>query len=174
MGYETLIRRAHVMTRKNTLKSLPTDTEFRVVGLDLAKSDVSVAAIPVDDNTPSLVDRMTYADLLDWAGKILRQLCSRWSHATATACCAFSLKTLGHEIKVISGWTVSMWINTHLSGQKTDLNDAIALARLAVSDAELTPIRHKSITEIRIQTVQAVRATTYVAALKEHCQFQSV
>ena len=50
-----------------------------------------------------------------------------------------------------------MWINTHLSGQKTDLNDAIALARLAVSDAELTPIRHKSITEIRIQTVQAVR-----------------
>ena len=31
------------MTRKNTLKSLPTDTEFRVVGLDLAKSDVSVA-----------------------------------------------------------------------------------------------------------------------------------
>lgn len=38
-----------------------------------------------------------------------------------------------------------------------DLNDAIALARLAVSDAELTPIRHKSITEIRIQTVQAVR-----------------
>ena len=58
------------MTRKNTLKSLPTDTEFRVVGLDLAKSDVSVAAIPVDDNTPSLVDRMTYADLLDWAGKI--------------------------------------------------------------------------------------------------------
>ena len=25
------------MTRKNTLKSLPTDTEFRVVGLDLAK-----------------------------------------------------------------------------------------------------------------------------------------
>ena len=53
------------MTRKHTLKSLPTDTEFRVVGLDLAKSDVSVAAIPVDDNTPSLVDRMTYADLLD-------------------------------------------------------------------------------------------------------------
>ena len=57
------------MTRKNTLKSLPTDTEFRVVGLDLAKSDVSVAAIPVDDNTPSLVDRMTYADLLDWGRK---------------------------------------------------------------------------------------------------------
>ena len=67
------------------------------------------------------------------------------------------LENLGHEIKVISGWTVSMWINTHLSGQKTDLNDAIALSRLAVSDAELTPIRHKSIKEIHIQTVQAVR-----------------
>lgn len=67
------------------------------------------------------------------------------------------LENLGHEIKVISGWTVSMWINTHLSGQKTDLNDAIALSRLAVSGAELTPIRHKSIKEIHIQTVQAVR-----------------
>lgn len=66
------------------------------------------------------------------------------------------LENLDHEIKVISGWTVSIWINTHLSGQKTDLNDAIALSRLAVSDAELTPIRHKSIKEIHIQTVQAV------------------
>ena len=56
MSDETLIRRAHVMTRKNTLKSLSTDTEFRVVGLNVAKSDVSVAAIPVDDNTLSLVD----------------------------------------------------------------------------------------------------------------------
>ena len=88
MGYETLIRRAHVMTRKNTLKSLPTDTEFRVVGLDLAKSDVSVAAIPIDDNTPSLVDRMTFST----GQEKFRRLCSRWSHATATACCAFSLK----------------------------------------------------------------------------------
>ena len=144
------------MTRKNTLKSLPTDTEFRVVGLDLAKSDVSVAAIPVDDNTPSLVDRMTYADLLDWAGKISPTLFAMEPCNGYSLLC-LQLENLGHEIKVISGWTVSMWINTHLSGQKTDLNDAIALARLAVSDAELTPIRHKSITEIRIQTVQAVR-----------------
>ena len=156
MGYETLIRRAHVMTRKNTLKFLPTDTEFRVVGLDLAKSDVSVAAIPVDDNTPSLVDRMTYADLLDWAGKISPTLFAMEPCNGYSLLC-LQLENLGHEIKVISGSTVSMWINTHLSGQKTDLNDAIALARLAVSDAELTPIRHKSITEIRIQTVQAVR-----------------
>ena len=88
---------------------------------------------------------------------------------------------VGHEIKVISGWTVSMWINTHLSGQKTDLNDAIALSRLAVSDAELTPIRHKSIKEIHIQTVQAVRqqlmsqrSKSIVSfKAKEHCQFQS-
>lgn len=144
------------MTRKNTLKSLPTDTEFRVVGLDLAKSDVSVAAIPVDDNTPSLVDRMTYADLLDWAGKISPTLFAMEPCNGYSLLC-LQLENLGHEIKVISGSTVSMWINTHLSGQKTDLNDAIALARLAVSDAELTPIRHKSITEIRILTVQAVR-----------------
>lgn len=118
------------MTRKNTLKFLPTDTEFRVVGLDLAKSDVSVAAIPVDDNTPSLVDRMTYADLLDWAGKISPTLFAMEPCNGYSLLC-LQLENLGHEIKVISGSTVS--------------------------DAELTPIRHKSITEIRIQTVQAVR-----------------
>ena len=110
------------MTRKNTLKSLPTDTEFRVVGLDLAKSDVSVAAIPVDDNTPSLVDRMTYADLLDWAGKISPTLFAMEPCNGYSLLC-LQLENLGHEIKVISGSTVSMWINTHLSGQKTDLND---------------------------------------------------
>ena len=99
---------------------------------------------------------MTYADLLDWAGKISPTLFAMEPCNGYSLLC-LQLENLGHEIKVISGWTVSMWINTHLSGQKTDLNDAIALARLAVSDAELTPIRHKSITEIRIQTVQAVR-----------------
>ena len=107
MGYETLIRRAHVMTRKNTLKFLPTDTEFRVVGLDLAKSDVSVAAIPVDDNTPSLVDRMTYADLLDWAGKISPILFAMEPCNGYSLLC-LQLENLGHEIKVISGSTVSM------------------------------------------------------------------
>ena len=92
------------MTRKNTLKSLPTDTEFRVVGLDLAKSDVSVAAIPVDDNTPSLVDRMTYADLLDWAGKISPTLFAMEPCNGYSLLC-LQLENLGHEIKVISGST---------------------------------------------------------------------
>ena len=85
------------MTRKNTLKSLPTDTEFRVVGLDLAKSDVSVAAIPVDDNTPSLVDRMTYADLLDWAGKIDRT--SEGGHnSRAHKVYVFNFKALSNSV----------------------------------------------------------------------------
>ncbi len=34
------------------------------------KNDESAAAIPVDDNTPALIDRMTCADLFDWTGKI--------------------------------------------------------------------------------------------------------
>ena len=33
MGYETINRRAHVMTRKNTLKSLPTDTNSELSDL---------------------------------------------------------------------------------------------------------------------------------------------
>ena len=139
------------MTRKNTLKTLPIDTEYRVVGLDLAKSDISVAAIPVDDNTPPLVERMNYADLLKWAEKNSLTLFAM------EPCNGFNLLCLQHdEVKINSGATVSMWINMLLSGQKTDLNDVIALARLALSDAEQTFIRHKTITEIRIQTVQAV------------------
>ena len=93
------------MTRKNTLKSLPTDTEFRVVGLDLAKSDVSVAAIPVDDSTPSLVDRMSYADLLDWARKISPTLFAMEPCNGYSLLC-LQLENLGHEIKVINGSTV--------------------------------------------------------------------
>lgn len=37
------------MTRKNTLTSLDSHRQYAVIGLDLAKYDVSVAAIPVDD-----------------------------------------------------------------------------------------------------------------------------
>lgn len=84
------------------------------------------------------------------------------------------LESLGHEVKVISGATVSMWINTHLSGQKTDLNDAIALARLAISDAELTPIGHKTITEICIQTVQAVRQQLITQRTKSLVSFKGL
>lgn len=161
------------MTRKNTLKTLPIDTEYRVVGLDLAKSDVSVAAIPIDDNTPSLVDRMNYADLLEWAEKISPTLFAMEPCNGFSLLC-LQLESLGHEVKVISGATVSMWINTHLSGQKTDLNDAIALARLAISDAELTPIRHKTITEIRIQTVQAVRQQLITQRTKSLVSFKGL
>jgi transposase len=161
------------MTRKNTLKILPIDTEYRVVGLDLAKSDVSVAAIPIDDNTPSLVERMNYADLLEWAEKISPTLFAMEPCNGFSLLC-LQLESLGHEVKVISGATVSMWINTHLSGQKTDLNDAIALARLAISDAELTPIGHKTITEICIQTVQAVRQQLITQRTKSLVSFKGL
>lgn len=55
------------MTRKNTLTSLDSHRQYAVIGLDLAKYDVSVAAIPVDDLSPALVDRMVYSDLMELA-----------------------------------------------------------------------------------------------------------
>ena len=66
------------------------------------------------------------------------------------------LQALGHETKVISGQAVSMWIKTHMSGQKTDVNDALALARLAF-DSDLQPIRGKTVRETRMMTLQATR-----------------
>lgn len=143
------------MTRKNTLTSLDSHRQYAVIGLDLAKYDVSVAAIPVDDLSPTLVDRMVYSDLMELASIVSPTLfvmepCNGYSLL------CLELQALGHETKVISGKAVSMWINTHMSGQKTDINDALALARLAF-DCDLQPIREKTLQESRMMTLQATR-----------------
>lgn len=58
------------MTRKNTLTRLDSHRQYAVIGLDLAKYDVSVAAIAIDDHEPALVDRMVYADLMQLASML--------------------------------------------------------------------------------------------------------
>ena len=43
---------------------------------------------------------------------------------------AFNCAAQGHEVKTISGAAVKDWVKVHLAGQKTDRNDALALAHL--------------------------------------------
>lgn len=94
-------------------------------------------------------------------------------------CCGYSLfclrlQSMGHEVKVISGRAVKNWIATHRSNQKTDLNDAVALAKLALNNDELRPIRVKNVDESRMATVQAIRLQLRTQATKSLVCFKSV
>ena len=143
------------MTKKHTQTTLDVSIEYAVIGLDLAKYDVSLAAVTLNEGEIIRIDRVTYAELYELADKLSPTLFA------IEPCCGYSqlaleLEARGHEMRVISGKAVKMWIDTHMSGQKTDINDALALARLT-ADPDLRPIRAKSLEECRIMTVQGVR-----------------
>ncbi|MBQ9240936.1 MAG: IS110 family transposase, partial [Duodenibacillus sp.] len=98
-------------------QTLDVNTEYSVIGLDLAKHDLSLAAISTDGEV-FIVDQMTYADFLELAHGLSPTLFSM------EPCCGFSylsaeLQSLGHEVRVISGQAVSNWVKTYRSGQKT-------------------------------------------------------
>ena len=143
------------MTKKHTQTTLDVSIEYAAIGLDPAKYDVSLAAVTLNEGEIIRIDRVTYAELYELADKLSPTLFA------IEPCCGYSqlaleLEARGHEMRVISGKAVKMWIDTHMSGQKTDINDALALARLT-ADPDLRPIRAKSLEECRIMTVQGVR-----------------
>ena len=143
------------MTKKHTQTTLDVSIEYSAIGLDLAKYDVSLAAVTLNEGEIICIDRVTYAELYELADKLSPTLFA------VEPCCGYSqlaleLEARGHEMRVINGKVVKMWIDTHMSGQKTDINDALALARLT-ADPDLRPIRAKSLEECRIMTVQGVR-----------------
>lgn len=48
------------MARKRTLSTLDTSIAYEAVGLDLAKTDVALAAFDSDHKEPYLIDRIPY------------------------------------------------------------------------------------------------------------------
>jgi len=163
------------MSKKNTLVALDPSISYAVIGLDLAKADVAVAAVPCSDDEIGLIDRMDYESLYEQAAKLEPTLFAM------EPCCGYStialrLESLGHQVKVISGNAVKHWVATHRSSQKTDLNDATALAKLALNDSDLRPIRVKNLYECRIASIQASRrqlstqATATLVCFKSLCQ----
>ena len=61
-----------------------------------------------------------------------------------------------HEVKTISGEAVKNWVKVHCGGQKTDRNDAMALAFLSL-DTMLKPIRTKSLTQMKMLSIFTAR-----------------
>lgn len=161
------------MSKKNTRNALDTSLSYAVIGLDLAKADCAVAAVPCSDDELGLIDRMDYESLFEQAEKLEPTLFAM------EPCCGYSqislrLQNMGHEVKVISGHAVKNWIATHKSNQKTDLNDATALAKLALYDHDLQPIRVKNVEECRIASVQAIRIQLRTQATKSLVCFKSL
>ena len=161
------------MSKKNTRNALDTSLSYAVIGLDLAKADCAVAAVPCSDDELGLIDRMDYESLFEQAEKLGPTLFAM------EPCCGYSqislrLQNMGHEVKVISGHAVKNWIATHKSNQKTDLNDATALAKLALYDHDLQPIRVKNVEECRIASVQAIRIQLRTQATKSLVCFKSL
>ena len=161
------------MSKKNTRNALDTSLSYAVIGLDLAKADCAVAAVPCSDDELGLIDRMDYESLFEQAEKLGPTLFAM------EPCCGYSqislrLQNMGHEVKVISGHAVKNWIAAHKSNQKTDLNDATALAKLALYDHDLQPIRVKNVEECRIASVQAIRIQLRTQATKSLVCFKSL
>ena len=109
------------MSKKNTLVALDPSISYAVIGLDLAKADVAVAAVPCSDDEIGLIDRMDYESLYEQAAKLEPTLFAM------EPCCGYStialrLESLGHQVKVISGNAVKHWIATHRSSQKTRMS----------------------------------------------------
>ena len=97
------------MSKKNTRNALDTSLSYAVIGLDLAKADCAVAAVPCSDDELGLIDRMDYESLFEQAEKLGPTLFAM------EPCCGYSqislrLQNMGHEVKVISGHAVKNWI----------------------------------------------------------------
>ncbi len=161
-------------TKRILSNTIDTNQEYEVIGLDLAKDCVSAALITLPDGEVKGIDRLEYPDLLK---------CAQEMSATTFAmepCCEMNwlvteLESWGHTCLVIDGKNVQNYIETHFSNQKTDLNDAQALAFLA-RDQQIRLVKSKdrqqmefaSLTTLREQYVKQYRQT--IVSLKGICQ----
>lgn len=106
------------MSRKRRLavQRLSVTEEYQVIGLDLAKNDVTVFGI-TQDGELHCIDRLTYPDLLKQAEQISPTIfamepCNGMNYLVD------ELKELGHECRVIKGEAVKDYVKSHFAGQK--------------------------------------------------------
>lgn len=119
------------MPRKRILvKSIDTSISYQVIGIDLAKHLVSACLITGAGEIFG-IDRLTYDDLLKSAERMSPTLFCM-EPCPEVHYLAEKLQGYGHHTKVIDGAAVKEYIKTHFGGQKTDLNDAQAIAFLSL------------------------------------------
>ena len=142
------------MRKKNTLEAFDTSIEWSTIGVDIAKYDNTLVAISIDGETQS-IERISTPDLLELS-KNLKPTTFAIEPCNGANLLSLCLQANGHDVKTISGVAVKDWVKTHCGGQKTDRNDATALAYLSM-DPMLKPIRTKSLEQMRMLTVFAAR-----------------
>ncbi len=163
------------MSNKRILSNMiDTNREYEVIGLDLAKNGVSAVLIDAIDGDIQGIDRLNYDDLLKSA-QAMSPTTFAMEPCTERNWLVAELESWGHQCLVISGKSVQNYIETHFSNQKTDLNDAQALAFL-VRDQQIRNIKSKdrqqlkfaSLTTLREQYIKQYRQT--IVSLKGICQ----
>ena len=143
------------MPRKRILvKNIDTSISYQVIGIDLAKHLVSACLITGAGEIFG-IDRLTYDDLLKSAERMSPTLFCM-EPCPEVHYLAEKLQGYGHHTKVIDGAAVKEYIKTHFGGQKTDLNDAQAIAFLSL-DTNLPEITPKNTSNSVLSSIQAVR-----------------
>ena len=95
-----------------------------------AKEDVALAAFGDDHDEPYFVDKLTFDGLYALLADMAPTLVAMEPCSGAHQICE-QIEALGHEVLMISGRHVQAWVKDHCNGQKTDLNDALAILNLA-------------------------------------------
>ena len=96
------------MARKRTLSTLDTSIAY-AVGLDLAKTDVALAAFDSDHKEPYLIDRIPYDKLYELLADMAPTLVAMEPCSGAQQI-AEQIQELGHEVMMISGRHVRAWV----------------------------------------------------------------
>ena len=159
--------------RRILAKTIDTDLEYEAIGIDLAKNCVSAALLTTDGEVVC-IDRLDYSEL-EKSGQALSSTTFAMEPCTEMNYLVQKLEAWGHRCLVIGGKNVQNYVENHFSGQKTDLNDAQALAFLA-QDTQLRTIKAKdveqqkyaSLTTLREQYIKQYRQT--IVSLKGICQ----
>ena len=144
------------MSRNKRLlvNAIDVEQEYKIIGLDLAKDDTSCVCI-AESGEIIAIDRLSYADLLE-AAEQLSPTIFAMEPCNGMHWLVNQLQDCGHECRVISGSAVQQYVESHFGKQKTDLNDAQAIAYLAL-DEMLRFIRAKTPSEMSIQALQTIR-----------------
>ena len=136
------------------VNKLDANQSWDVIGLDLAKHDLSCVGIATNGEI-SRIDRISYESFLEWASTIEPTVFAMEPCCEANYLCN-QLESFGHSCRVISGKAVQQYIDVYFSGQKNDINDAEAIAFLG-KNSRLKNIRTKNPDEMRLQTLMTTR-----------------
>ena len=143
------------MSAKRILENeIDSNLDYEVIGLDLAKQNVSFVGITTDGEVIR-IDRVDYSVLLEKAAEMVPTTFGMEPCTEMNWLCN-ELKQLGHMCKVFSGQAVQAQIQAFFSGQKNDLNDAEAIAFLTKED-RATAIRGKTQDELILQSFCVAR-----------------